>query len=569
VLAVVLAVAAAATAETYVERIGSDLSEGRISVEEALLYYCWSVVDESRLPSSISDGATAEPCGTPAMDAAASLLETLPEGSRDPLAGYLARPVVGSPEYTTDSPMGWFKIHWTDNGPNATDQNWVNTIAAGMDSSWAHQVNTMDWDAPPSDLGLGGDSKYDVYVMSLTGGTIGYCSHGGEPADPTTPEADYASHIAMSNLQSWGVPQILETCSHEFQHAVQNGYEAAEPSWFKENCATWMQNECWPTNLYVDYLHTGENCLRKPWYDIRYGSMYYYGATPWPMYMQVRCAGQQTVRMVWENCADTVGANMLDAIEETAENYGMTFIEWLAEYTCWRWFTGNLADDEHYDYSESSLWTPGAYVFPYHTVNSLPWTGDEGSYPPDTYGNHWIKINVTGYQGWITVDFNGRDQMDWVLGVIQTASSGSDAFEWHHVTNDPATLQIGVNTTGWQYVVLFVQPTTDTSVSLYYDISVSTQTGVEEEESSGITLEPSSNPFVPGGSVQIGLPEAGYTTLGVYDIYGRLVETLVSGQMDQGIHAVVWGAEGLSSGTYFLRLNASGGGLTERVVLQK
>jgi hypothetical protein len=569
-LTLLLLPAALLWADTAVSRIDAALENGSITPDEAAMYYVWSVRDSGRLPSSLAEGTEAEPCGTPAFDRVYLMLDSVSEEIRGQLMPFLARPVLSGPESIYDTPGGHFKIHWTTDGEDATDFAWVQLLGNGFDTSWETEVNTMGWDAPPSDLGLGGDTRYDIYIMSLDAGVMGYCSSSGEPPDPTTPEADCASHIAMSNMQSYGSENMVETTSHEFQHAIQDGYEAAEPSWFKENCATWVQNEVWTTNHYADYLTSGENCLRRPWFDIRSGAMYHYGASPWPMYMEVRCGGQQAVRTVWEKCADTVGANMLDAIGETAESYGMSFEQWLAEYTCWRWFTGTLADDEHYEYEESSMWNPGAYVFPSHVVNTLPWTGTAGVYPPDTFGHHWIKVNVSSYQGWITLDFNGRDSIDWIIGVIQTSSSGEDAFTYTVVTNPTATYNVGVNTSGWQYVIFCIQPITDSSVTFTYDVSVTYQTGIEGDPGAG-AQSPSvtcANPFAAGGSIRISLPQAGFTTLNIYDITGRLVDTPVASSMDAGEHDLSWSAEGLSEGAYFVRLTAPGGGMTRRIVLQ-
>lgn len=562
--------AASPRGETPVERIAEALDAGAITAREAAVFYALSVFDSSSLPKELTEGTEAEPCGTPAFDAASALLPLLSESELAGVMPFLARPTLSGPESTYNTPGGHFKIHYTTSGEDATNTAWVYHIADGMDASWAGLVDGMDWDAPPSDLGLGGDNRYDVYIMALNPGTMGYCSSSGEPPDPSTPEADYASHIAISNNESYGSDQMLETCSHEFMHAVQAGYEAAEPSWFKENCSVWVQNEIWTTNHYADYLHTGENCLYRPWFDIRSGAMYHYGASPWPMYMEVRCGGQEVVREVWENCAAVVGANMLDAIETTAENHGMTFLEWLAEYTCWRWFTGNRADDEHYEYEESSLWTPGAYIFSYHNVNTLPWSGDEGVYPPDTYGNHWIRVNVTSYQGWITAAFDGRDNMDFHFGVILTAPDGDDQFGYYTVTDPSATLTIGVNTTGWEYAVFFVQSITDTSLDQLYDLSVTYQTGVEGGGQPGFTapsMEISSNPFT-SGEILLEMPQGGFTTISLYDLSGRLVDTVFAGNLEQGGNIVSWDASSLDSGAYFLRLTAPGGGSTKRIVVQ-
>jgi hypothetical protein len=569
-LAVILSVAvfALAGADTITSRICDAWGTDAISADEAALYLVYSVYEIDRIPAEFTTDAVSEPCGTPAMDALFSILDETSAPIREGILDLLARPVVGSPEYTTNSPDSLFKVHWTDNGVNATNQAYVDLINDAMDWSREHMCNDLGWDVPPIDLGLGGDNLYDVYIMSLEGGTIGYCTSSGEPPDPTTPEADYASHIVIDN-SGWGDIIIKETCTHEYNHALQAGYEAAEPSWFKENCATWSQNLCWDTNGYADYLHSGENCLRRPWYDIRSGAMYHYGATPWPMYMEVRCGGQHVVRQVWEACADVIGINILEAFETVSNSYGMSFMEWLAQYTAWRWFTGNQADDEHYLIEESGLWTPGPYVFSFHNHTSLPVSGDQGVYSPKTFGHEWIKVLVTDYQGWIELNFNGRDYFDWHVGIIQTKADGTDAFQYHTVTNDQATLSISVDTQGWEYVVFYFQPISISTLDLYYEYDISYLTGVEGSEGlqEPMSIAPSSNPFSSGGLLDIYLPEAGFTSINVYDLSGRIVQNIHAGALPQGENSVSWFAEDLSDGAYFIRMTAPGGAVTSRVVL--
>ncbi len=567
IVLVCVAVFALAGADTITSRIASALETDAITPDEAAIYLMYSVTDTDMLPLELTEGTEQDPCGTPAMDLLFSLLEECSAPIKEEVLSLLARPSVGSPEYTYDSPDGNFKIHWTDAGQNATNMTYVSMIADASDWSWEHMCDDLDWDVPPSDLGLGGDTKYDFYIINLTGGTIGYCSTAGEPPDPMTPEADYASHIVITN-SGYSDDTIKETCTHEFNHALQAGYEAAEPSWFKENCSTWSQNICWDMNGYAVYLHSGENCLRRPWFDIRSGAMYHYGATPWPMYMEIRCGGQATVRQVWEECAAIVGVNMLDAFETTANDYGMTFMQWLAEYTAWRWFTGNQADDEHYLIEESGLWTPGPYVFSFHNHTTLPVTGDQGVYSPKTFGHEWIKVLVTNYQGWIELEFDGRDNFDWHVGVIQTASDGTDAFTYHTVENTAATLTIGVETTGWEYVIFYFQPITITTLDMYFDYTITHQTGVEEGDTpESLSITPSSNPFQSGSMLNLNLPESGFTTVNVYDLSGRIVQNVLAGNLPQGSNSIAWEADGLSQGTYFIRMTAPGGAVTTRVVL--
>jgi len=62
------------------------------------------------------------------------------------------------------------------------------------------------------------------------------------------------------------------------------------------------------------------------------------------------------------------------------------------------------------------------------------------------------------------------------------------------------------------------------------------------------------NPFNANTNISFDLAEAGNVSLNVYDITGRLVTTLVDGQMDAGEHVVSWDASSVSSGVYFYKL---------------
>jgi len=50
------------------------------------------------------------------------------------------------------------------------------------------------------------------------------------------------------------------------------------------------------------------------------------------------------------------------------------------------------------------------------------------------------------------------------------------------------------------------------------------------------------------------LPTASRVVLGVYDVTGRLVETVVNERQEPGIHQVRWDRKANPSGVYFYRL---------------
>ncbi|MAO86403.1 MAG: hypothetical protein CMF87_05730, partial [Candidatus Marinimicrobia bacterium] len=62
------------------------------------------------------------------------------------------------------------------------------------------------------------------------------------------------------------------------------------------------------------------------------------------------------------------------------------------------------------------------------------------------------------------------------------------------------------------------------------------------------------NPFNPVTTIEYGLPEASMVELSVYDIHGKLIKTLDQGSKVAGYYSIVWNAQNVPTGTYFIRL---------------
>ena len=62
------------------------------------------------------------------------------------------------------------------------------------------------------------------------------------------------------------------------------------------------------------------------------------------------------------------------------------------------------------------------------------------------------------------------------------------------------------------------------------------------------------NPFNPSTTFRYDLPEAGFATLKVYDLLGRVVQVLENGTEEAGHKVVEWDAGRFASGIYFYRL---------------
>ena len=95
-----------------------------------------------------------------------------------------------------------------------------------------------------------------------------------------------------------------------------------------------------------------------------------------------------------------------------------------------------------------------------------------------------------------------------------------------------------------------------------------TEVGIEGpalESPLGLSVLP--NPACSDATILFELPSEGVVGIGVYDLAGRLLETMVDGPMTPGEHSVVFVGGSLASGVYLVRLQSGSQVATSRVVL--
>lgn len=90
-----------------------------------------------------------------------------------------------------------------------------------------------------------------------------------------------------------------------------------------------------------------------------------------------------------------------------------------------------------------------------------------------------------------------------------------------------------------------------------------------------ITLEENyPNPFNPSTRISFQLPTSSHARLDVYDVTGRRIKALLSGEFEAGTHEAVWNGTDdagrvVASGVYFYRLEADGLAFTRQMILMK
>ncbi len=178
------------------------------------------------------------------------------------------RPDLGATVYYVDTPH--FRLHYTlasDHAVPTIDADtsgipdYVEETAIAFEYSWQVEVDVLGWAAPPADNGIAGGDLYDVYFEDIyDDGTAGYTDGGYDDTlvgdNPNSPATElYASYsyISIDNdfaeNDEWGDPSIplldvmRATAAHEFNHALQFGYDGFEPAaWLWEATATWMED---------------------------------------------------------------------------------------------------------------------------------------------------------------------------------------------------------------------------------------------------------------------------------------------------------------------------------------
>jgi flagellar hook assembly protein FlgD len=81
------------------------------------------------------------------------------------------------------------------------------------------------------------------------------------------------------------------------------------------------------------------------------------------------------------------------------------------------------------------------------------------------------------------------------------------------------------------------------------------------------------NPFNPVTTINFNIPKIvesqGMMSLQVYNINGKLIETLIDGRLESGFHTIDWNAKNSPSGVYFVTLVSETFTQTQKIMLLK
>ena len=115
--------------------------------------------------------------------------------------------------------------------------------------------------------------------------------------------------------------------------------------------------------------------------------------------------------------------------------------------------------------------------------------------------------------------------------------------------------------------------TLDGSVEVWSSMlvsSVNNLTGTNRLIPQVLTVNPAfPNPFNPVTTISFGIPKDGMVTINVFDVNGRLVNTLQNGIMEAGSYDVEWNGNNQPSGMYLVKFQFENELKTEKIMLIK
>ena len=338
-----------------------------------------------------------------------------------------------------------FRLHYTRVGPHAPPledfhprngvPDYVDLCADAMERAYHIQIDLMGFKIPYIDFWAaenGGNHKYDVYicVFPALGITTADWFEGRVLSTALTvaPYFMINSRIYDYVGKMEGIRYLETTCTHEFLHGVQFGYNAYMPTWFMEASATWIEvitydggeiddgdtipdpDEPNETNAYNYYIHQLRRWLQIP--DISLESRigdHEYGSVIWTLYMTERF-GYDIVRQFFGNTTDGSYREMGNFFDVFTDN-GTTLAEAFKTFTVWNYFTHTRANTgtKIRGYKNAHRFPPVA-IHPTDVHASYPVRTDfDSESMPEHFSARYIVFRPTGIMPEFAIKIDGAD----------------------------------------------------------------------------------------------------------------------------------------------------------------
>lgn len=271
--------------------------------------------------------------------------ENYPSENKAIINSILARPTT---QTSVISKNGFFRIHYDTAGTQRIKYS-IQDLINAVDSAYNYIINYLGFLPPPSDGGVGGDNRYDIYVQNC------FPYYGYTEFENPVGNKKYTSFMVIENSYDEssfyvkGINGARVTVAHEFFHAVQGGsYKFVnEDTYFYELSSTAMEEFVFDTiNDYYNYM---KELFNNPNKIISEHSGY--DLALWNIYLNMFFDKSIFVYQ-WQKFIDN---NALNAIKLSLEAYSSSFDYEFARFYYYNLFTGYRANSAKY-YKEGAFY---------------------------------------------------------------------------------------------------------------------------------------------------------------------------------------------------------------------
>jgi C1A family cysteine protease len=184
----------------------------------------------------------------------------------------------------------------------------------------------------------------------------------------------------------------------------------------------------------------------------------------------------------------------------------------------------------------------------------MRWLGVEG---PD-FDHAYLRISTDG-STWTTI---------WANQEEMTAGSWEEVvYDISAIASDQETVYLrwtmGTTDGGWRYCGWNLD---DVQIFALEDMTLSINE-VNRAKPDSFANYP--NPFGSKTTFMYEIPQTGQVSLQIFDLQGKLINTIVDSHQTAGMHSVTWNAGVLKSGIYLSMLRTSEGVVTRKVIILK
>lgn len=278
------------------------------------------------------------------------------------------------------SPDGHFLLYYDTTGNHAVPDadvegngipDYIDSAGVYLDKSWDMEINQLGFYPPPGPDG----NPIEIYPIYFTDfrSVYGVTYYGLTTPEEIVSYSDitdfaYTSFMELHNdyegnsFYSNGLEGLKVTAAHEFNHAIQFGYNSDyfDNIFFMEMTSTWLEDYVFDeVNDYVFYLNTGYNPFFDNIFTISFTSVDGYDPYANCLYVHMlsKQYGSEIIKNMWDRI---IHESAFDALNSELVNRNSSFAESQNRYAGWLFFTGsrslpNLYFSEGSEYPEIEL----------------------------------------------------------------------------------------------------------------------------------------------------------------------------------------------------------------------